>query len=224
LPPVPVALRIAALLHCGVLLASAIVGAAASVMVSRWDPNQAPIWTMLGFEIIIAAAAIIGLLTGLGRFREGPAMAWTIVAGATLLGSVLGYQAALRNIAGYSLTGPLLGRASLSITLLVIASLTVLIRDRRSMPMAIKGLVLAGPPVALGLAAFVLARGTRAEAWIQSILSLPLALKMVAGGFALVAGGVAFCIGTHLIIRAFELGRLGDSESGNLKAQPQSQS
>lgn len=208
MPPVPAVIRHAAMAVCVVLLLSAIVGALGAGLVSRWDPNQPPIWTMVGLEVIIALAAVMGILTARGRYANGPAMAWTIVAGATLLGSVLGYQAAVGNLAGFRLANPLLARASIALTLLVLASLTVLLRDSRSIPLAAKGLLLAGPPSALMLGVLLASRSGRATALLQTLSAFPLALKLFAGAIVLIAGGLALCIGLHLIIRAHEYGRL----------------
>ena len=208
MPPVPALIRHAAMFVCIVLFLSAIAGALGAGLVSRWDPNQPPIWTMVGLEVIIALAAVMGILTARGRYAHGPAMAWTIIAGATLLGSVLGYQAAVGNLAGFRLTSPLLGRASIALTLLILASLTVLLRDPRSIPLAAKGLLLAGPPSAIMVGALLATRSGRATSLLQTLSSFPLAVKLIAGAIVLIAGGLALCIGVHLIIRAHELGRL----------------
>lgn len=63
-----------------------------------------PWYFVVGFEAIILVAAIVAILAGLNRFRQGPALAILCAAGATLALSGLGasstgggYQAALKD-------------------------------------------------------------------------------------------------------------------------------
>lgn len=60
-------------------------------------------WFVLGFEAVLIATAVIGLLFGRGRFPEAPAMTLTLLAGAVGLCSALGYLST--GASGYAL-GP----------------------------------------------------------------------------------------------------------------------
>ena len=72
-----------------------------------------PAWFMLGFELVLVVGAVMGVLTGLGRFREGPAAAIACVAGVTLVASFLGYLGAGRQLYGHDLLPPLVAREAL---------------------------------------------------------------------------------------------------------------
>ncbi len=51
-------------------------------------------WMTLAFQVLVLAAGVIGVLTGSGRFRDGPALALLCVAGTLFTGAVLGFVGA----------------------------------------------------------------------------------------------------------------------------------
>jgi hypothetical protein len=61
--------------------AAALVGALAGGGVAAFALPQI-LWASLGFSIVAATAAVLGVLTGLGRFNQGVGMAALCVAGA----------------------------------------------------------------------------------------------------------------------------------------------
>lgn len=71
------------------LLISALVGISALALAGL--AASSAVWFVLGFELVLAASAVIGLLFGLGRFPQAPAMTLTLLAGAVATCSVLGY-------------------------------------------------------------------------------------------------------------------------------------
>jgi hypothetical protein len=50
-----------------------------------------PVWFLAGFELLVAAASVFGVLLAGGRFREGPALALACVVGVIGAGSLLAY-------------------------------------------------------------------------------------------------------------------------------------
>lgn len=56
--------------------------------------NQPSVWYTFGFEVVALIASVYGVLVGLGRYREGPALAILCVSGALAVGALLGYVGA----------------------------------------------------------------------------------------------------------------------------------
>lgn len=187
-PSVPRFLSLAALAISAVVLISALMG---SVFAATREP---PNWFVLGFELLVVIAGVFGVLFGLGRFRDGPAVCLLCVAGAIGACSLLAYQTA-QQIPGSLAQGWLVGRALAAAALAVLAGLSVICRaPGKAMPDLIKGGIAAG--LFVGSAAGLwLARGAIAslEGWLQFTLWVVAAIWLL----------VLLAPATQWLIRAF---------------------
>jgi len=154
----------------------ALVGAILSVTLA-----PTPIWTLLGFETVIAVSGVLGVFLGLGKYREAPALALICVAGAILVGSFLGYRGSAGAIGTLSLKPWIMGRLAVGLTLALLAALTVLVRSRKSWPALFAGLAFAAIPAGLacvfGLAALGYGRPLQPAAATPSASPAPTAAR-----------------------------------------------
>lgn len=206
--PVPAPIRAAVLILSALVLVSAVAGAVAAIWVPTVAGERAS-WAMFGFEIVTIVAAVLGILLGLGRFTDGPALALACVAGTILLASGFGWQGAGRQLGGVSLTPMLLGRAGIAMTLGLLAAYCVLSRRREAWSLAIRGVLLLAPVVVL-MGALVV---PRVRAWVEGALGQSPAVQFLAVtvGFLIVTALVS--AGGHLLITAFEAGRTEEPTS-----------
>ena len=157
-----------------------------------------PVWFLLAFECIALMAGVLGVLTGLGRFASGPALALARVAGAFFGASLLGYLAAGPSVQLINMKSFLLARTGLAACLALVAALAVLSRKpRASLPLLARSII-AGALLAAAIAA----------AWMlrTSITTWPGAIQAVVGlvGFVWILATLAATV--HFAIRAFESG------------------
>lgn len=203
LPPPPKLVRLSAGLVSAAVLLSALVAGFAAACAPWLAEGQKPAWAMFGFEVVIAFAAVIGVLLSLGKFRDGPALALACVAAAVFTGSVLGFLGANREIAGYSLRWFLLARVGAAAVLGAGAVACVLVRDRRSLPTLLKAGVLMAPVVAVAAMAVTPAGSRLASPLLEAGAAIRVPVFVLG---SLVLCGL-FAASVHLGIRAFELGR-----------------
>ncbi len=159
-------------------------------------------WFLVGFEIVIAAASFMGVATGLGRHRDGPAMALLCVAGAVGVGSLLGYIGSGGTLLGWGLKPLLMARLADAATIAGASGLIVLARrPRDAVPMVAKGLLICG-----ALAGMLLA------AWLfrASIAGAPGPVRGALMACIGVGGIVLISAGAHYLIRGFSLGSMAD--------------
>jgi len=167
----------------------------------------------VGFRPLPFALALIGLLsaalaglTGLGRFRQGPAMALGILAG-SILGSA-GLARLLMLADAGALKGDvfLFGQAVAAALLAAVAAGAVMLRkpDEIKRLLVGAGLCLAAVLV-LGLVLVGPGRGLLSA--IEGPLEIARLMGLLAGALVL---GVLISVGGHLVITAFE--RAGDSD------------
>jgi hypothetical protein len=199
--PVPGFIRLTIAALSGLTLLSALAGAGAALVA-----NARPAWGLLGFEIVIAVAAVFGLLMAGGRggrYREGPGLAAACIAGTFFVGSVLGYL---------SLQPPTLGgvglKPFLAVRLLASAAVAaagaycVLSRHPRSWRLLLIGLLLGAPVV--GAAAVVALPQLRGV--LAPIAGAGTVAQLGAAVGAFVILGALLCASADFIIRAFEQG------------------
>lgn len=166
-----------------------------------------PRWDLLAFEVIALSAGVIAILFGLGKFREGPAIALLAVAGTIFAAAVLGFvgvgqQIALKgNDAPLSLRFYVIGRVAAAGLLGLISILIALTRTKAAFVAAIKSLY-AWIPLGIILAAIV-KRGVITNALSNAPQFIAPTLAVIAG--LAVIGLLAAAI--HMTIRAFELAR-----------------
>jgi hypothetical protein len=179
----------------GLVLLSALAGAGVAAL------HSPPVWFMLGFEVVIGVAAVFGMLTGRGRFGDGPALALVCVAGAVGAGSLLGFLAGRGNI-GVNLTPFLLAREAAAAVYLGVAGAMVVMRR--------PGVSLRR--LAIGLACAAAFAGEAALLWkmrgslggLGTMAGALVGLVAAVTLLGLLAGAV------HQIVGAFEAGQLDE--------------
>src|SRR6185295_13403195 len=105
-----------------------------------------------GFEIVVVVAGLLGIIWSRGRFLDAPSLALLCIAASVAVASILGYVGATGKIdlgvrGTISLRPWLFGRLGASLLLCAIAAGLALARDRRSIPVFMKGLIAAAPIV-----------------------------------------------------------------------------
>lgn len=205
-PPAPKPVR-AAVAVVSALVALTMVGGIGVALFGF--PKTA--WAFLGFEVVGVVAAVLGVLTGLGRFRSGFGMSTLCVAGTFVAGALFGlYLDARVNATSaqgtrlvWAMIAFRIGAAALVVGL---GGLAVLMRDRRSWRVLGRGVLFLIPVFAvlgwLGVTKFRPLTMPLDGVWgpVRIVCS-------VLGGLALM---VLFSIGAHLCIRAFEITRPDD--------------
>ncbi len=203
-PPAPV--------RWGVLIASfvgglvAVAGAGYALM-----GFERPVLGMFGFELVAAIAGALGVMIGLGRFREGFGLGALCVAGtfvaAALFGLYLDANANVSTAEGTRMVKlAILAHVGCGGLIAALGGIAVLVRSRRSWGTLAKGVLIATPAVMI--AAWLLR--TNASALTTELgpnASMARAIGVIIGAFLLM---VLFSVGAHLCIRAFEITRPDD--------------
>jgi hypothetical protein len=152
-----------------------------------------PIWILLGFEVVVLVAAVIGIQIGRGRFREGQGLSAICVAGTIAVSSFLAWLTTSK-IAMPMPSAPtiirmyILTRLAVGVWFAMLAAYVVLSRNRES-------LMILG-----GLVKFQ----SQFEAWLSSTPGAIQTLVLLAL-FTLCCTLISLC--GHSVIRAFEMGR-----------------
>lgn len=184
-------------------------GLAVSAAYGLWSALSGQIWAQAGFEALLLIAGVFGALTGLGKFREGPAMALICAAGAGFVGAGLAFltRGGRPPLIGVDmllamLTDPIAGARLGGVAgLAALAGLIVLLR-RPAASFRYVGLSAAtGAPVALAGALWILGPGRSAFVALHPLL------RAVVGAAAFLAVIGLATVSLHCLIRAFEQGR-----------------
>ena len=202
-PPVPRPLRLLVLMVCVAVLLSAVLLAALAAGAPLLAKDQKPSWALFGFEIVTAVAAVLGIAFGRGRYSEAPGLAVACIAGTILVAAGLGWQGSGRQLLGVSLTPVLAGRTLAALVVGGAGAWCVLSRDRRSIGLAVLGAILLAPVI--GVAGVMMRPAGQTLLNKLSAAGPGVQFMAAVGGFAIAAGLLS--AGTHLLIRAFELGR-----------------
>jgi hypothetical protein len=161
------------------------------------------------FDVLGVLAAVFGVLTALGRFNFGPAMAIASVSGVSIVSAALGFDTVGGGGFSAILRDPMvLTRIALSFGVLAVGGAIVLVRDPRDsfrylavgVALLVASIVVAGiwllPPL---------------KGWLQSKSVVGLASAVVALiATATLAIGLVSAAG-HNLIRAFEFGSAKDA-------------
>jgi hypothetical protein len=202
MPPTPRILLLIVLLISAVCALTAVGGIVLGILGSAWF--------LVAFEVVVLFAGAMGVLTGVGRFREAPALATLCVGGCVFVAAVLseptfvarllqGSSGAAQTIAGVSLRPLALGRAGAGALLIALSALMVLSRrPALSLPFLIRS-VLCGAPVVAALASMFVPPVRQALSGLP--LSAIVAIAIV-GFFVL---GALFSVSVQNLIRAFEV-------------------
>ncbi len=160
--------------------------------------GQQPNWGAFVFELVVLASAVFGTLFALGRFPRAPGLTLASIAGCIFISTglaLLSIPLAPTQVLSHPL---FLSRFFLVAALTVLAALVTLGGDRLAWKSLIKGTLLTTISIALIAAGFA-----TKSAWLAGTGFLPL-LLLVVSLVLLTALAAAFCVGVHLIIRAFE--------------------
>lgn len=206
------------LLLAAVMAAVALSGLAGMVQSIRNDPM---VWASLGFEVVILAAGLAGILYALGRTAHGRAIGLFNLGGVLLVSALtarfswhttvnpdaLGVRASVL----FAVKDPwFFSRGLLGLVLMVLAAVTVLRAEAVSWRRAVIGVVLAVPPVAA--AGYVASTGT--SRFFPSITNATTAFTMAFSILGTLALCVLFASGIHLVIKAFEQAGTNPGASG----------
>ncbi len=199
-------------LRIGVLVVSALV--AASALWGVWDAvgREPQVWALLGFEIVTFVAGVLGVLVGLGRFREAPALSVFAVAGTVFASAMLGRFSAIVTRSADAGSGvqavrqmlkdPMFDGRMLAVGAFGVLALCLAFgRDRRSWRTLASGIVLAG----MVLASLAWAMGA-GRAWllapVETAVDVARVIGSLLGGLVVV---VLAAVAVHLVVRSFEL-------------------
>lgn len=199
-------------LRLGVLIVSAAVGL--SAVWGAWDAvgREPRVWALFGFEIITLAASVIGVLVGLGKFREAPALSAFSIAGTVFASATLGRFSAIVTRAADAgsegqavrqmLKDPVFdARFLASVVLGALALSLALGKDSRSWSKLAGGIGAALP--VLATLVWMLGSG---RAWllapVENASDIARVVGALLGGLALV---VLASMAVHLVVRAFEV-------------------
>jgi hypothetical protein len=196
----------------GVLAVSAVVGV--SALWGVWDAvGQKPqVWALLGFEIVTLVASVLGVLVGLGRFREAPALSTFSVAGTIFASATLGRFSAIVTRATDAgsegqafrqmLKDPMFDARFLAAALLAVLALCLAFgKDGRSWRKLLAGITAAVP--VLVATVWIMGSG---RAWllapVEGAGDVARVVGSLLGGLALI---VLASMAVHLMVRAFEV-------------------
>ncbi len=193
---IPTAVRWAIGILSALLLLSGIGAAVASQVI----PPK-PAWALTGFEVVVAFSSFFGLMVFAGRVRQAPALAVLCVAGATLVGSVLGYLAVKVSLAHLPLKPWLAARLGVVGLLTLCAIVIALGSNRQAWNVLVKAALFAVPLAGVAL-------------WYRLAHLAPLdtpmpgfkdALRLAAIAGVATTCAVCVCAVTHLSVRAFAI-------------------
>lgn len=205
MPPVSKTIRMLVLVVSGLVLLSALGLGGAAAGIQYVVAGQKPSWLLFGFEVVVGAAGVLGVLFGRGKFGEGPGLALACIGGTVLAGSALGWLAAGKQVGGHSIT-PLLGPRVLAAGVIGLAgAYCVLSRNPKSWKVAAWG---AGTGAPVVIAAMAMMRGSSRRV-IESAVSSGV-LGTVGAVVGLVVVAACLCASVHLVVKAFEMGRVGE--------------
>lgn len=204
-PTAPKAIRILIAALGLLVIASTIWLGGTALFLPDIAPGQKVAWLLFGFEVVIFISGAIAILFGVGRFSSGPGLALACVAGTILLAAKFGAISANNQLGSVPLGKVILARAIIAGIIASAGAWCVLSRDRRSIRPALIGAA-CGLPVLVTIGA-ALEPGLRRK--IESAVSASTTMTVV-GVLITVVLAILLCASVHLLVRAFEFGRLDD--------------
>jgi hypothetical protein len=166
-------------------------------------------WFFMGFELVNILAGAMLVLIGLGRFRNGLALALLCVAGAVGAGSALGHVGAAGAVYGIRLMPLTAGKGLIAGVLVLIAAAYVLLQDRsRTFPLLLKGVLWALPLVVM----IVLWRLGIIQNLMAKIQTANVAFGVMAWLTLLIVVVILICGAGHYFINAFIAGTAAGDE------------
>lgn len=179
------------------------------------------LWFACGFELMVLGAAVIAVLAGIGRFRQAWGLALACAAGTILVAAVFGRVQVTANFGPHPVYGPwiiriFLLRLALCGTLALLASVAVFSRNPRSWGAFARACLVLLPVAAVGV--WFVAKGAPGAGANPSPGADAVRILVVCLGGLIVIALVS--VGGHLIIRAFEHGRLDDAPPAGHPGSP----
>ncbi|MFG0284066.1 MAG: hypothetical protein ACF8R7_06550 [Phycisphaerales bacterium JB039] len=191
------------MLRRGTLAISGLLALSALALAGFGAAANPPVWFVVGFEGVVLVTAAFGVLFGLGRFPQAPAMTLALLAGSVGLCSLLGYLSTgvAGHMAGPVPLKPVVGaRLALAALLAAGAAVAALGTSPGLWRRALVGVALAAIPTAL--AAVVLVGPGRPL--VGAITSLGVTVAVAAAAVAFLTWVGLVSAGTHLVITSFE--------------------
>lgn len=176
-----------------------------------------PVLPLGGFEIIVFVAGILGVIWSRGKFLDAPSLALVCIAATVAVGTFLGYLSALGKIdlgahGTVSLRLWRYGRLGAALLLVATAAGLSLSRDRRSIPVFVKGVIAAIPIVAAAGIYLVAGRSVG-----SAIDHLPAFVRIAIYTIAAIVLGGCLCASGHFLIRSFEIATAETEEAKGLR-------
>lgn len=167
------------------------------------------LWFSTMFELLVLGACVVGVLAGLGRFREGWALALACAGGTVLVCGVFAFVEIRANFRTDADIAPLLkpmlaARLAAAVLIGLLASVAVWARNPRSWRLVFVGVAMLLPVVVVvGLARLGTGLPLSTPRETPGAEAVRIAVWLLAGviGIGLVSAG------GHLLIRSYELGR-----------------
>lgn len=178
--------------------AAGLLGAAAAVLALRNSP--APLWAVVGLQLLVVPGGLFAVLWSRGRFAAGPVIALLCAAGAVGLPAMLSYIAHRGFLGPVAMKWWCFAELASAAGLTMLALVTALLRDAATAgPLAIRGLLFTAPAFAFSLAAVF---GGRFG--LDALLAkLPTAVRLGGIGAAGVFVAITLCIAAHYLSLAF---------------------
>ncbi len=183
-----------------VLLVSALI--AITALYGIWlalFASSSPAFPMLGFELVVLIASILGFSFSFGKNPQAPALGHACVAGAVFACSVLAAQSVNRAIGTHSLVPLILIQLALSAAMLLLGVIIQLNTNKKNWTMLFTGALLSLIP--LGVA------GSLLSPWAGKVTGLftnmSTAPKMIILTLGVLTLGIFFSVGIHLLVQAF---------------------
>jgi hypothetical protein len=180
----------------GILLASALTG-----FFAAWRIPPKPGWAMMGFEAVITVSGVYGILLSRGRFSATPALTLACIAGATFVGSVLGYVGVQKKLAEHSLSPFLLGRIGIAAAFVAMSVGVAIGPSREGWKLLIRGVLALVPLIGI-VAWYHYARLAPLLAGGEGAVEI---LRLAGLTIVAVAAGACICAAIHWTIRSFEV-------------------
>ncbi|MBX3403448.1 MAG: hypothetical protein KF699_08570 [Phycisphaeraceae bacterium] len=176
----------------------ALTGVSAVVLLGASLVATPRVWFLAGFELLVACAAVVGLLLAAGRFRDGPALALACVVGVIGACSLLAYVGPGKTFLGDAAKIYLAARGLDAALLGLGACLLVWVRQPG---VSFRSLLIAAAWVAALIVVAVIAMKVRG-ALSASSGAIRFACAVVFGGLMIAALSGA----VHYVVRAFQAG------------------
>lgn len=220
MPPVHQSIRLLALILGALISLTALGLATSAAALPLLAPGERSAWMLFGFEVVVLVCGVLLVFFGRGRFSDGPGLALGTLAATAIVASVFGWISTGRQLGGVSLTPVLAFRFLAGVILAAAGAYCILSRNPRSWRSFLIGAA-CGAPCAAFLGAGLISSGRRT---LMTFISGGGIFQTALAILVLMVLGILFCASVHLIIKAFEMGRVSEASKPPLdRAVPPTQ-